>query len=44
MELIYATEKLHKLCQSTSTATKFFGGKKILAIAWQPESMHCKML
>ena len=33
MDLIYTTEKLRKLCQSTSIATKFFGGKKILAIS-----------
>ncbi len=33
MELIYATEKIRRLCQSTSVATKFFGGKKELAIS-----------
>lgn len=33
MELIYATEKVRRLCQSTNTAAKLFGGKKELAIS-----------
>ncbi|MBQ3366927.1 MAG: hypothetical protein IJG43_09640 [Acidaminococcaceae bacterium] len=33
MELIYATEKIRRLCHSTSVAIKFFGGRKELAIS-----------
>jgi len=35
MELVYKTEKVHKLCESKRAATKFFGGKEILAISLQ---------